>query len=102
MQRPACDEQTTPHSAGQLVGRRVGTIGQTGELERPADGTVAFCVRDALEPGVHRQVLLDGQLVVQVVDLGHHTATGTHCARGRRQWQTEHLDGPAVGNWPGR
>src|SRR4051812_19439354 len=69
-QRPA-DQQPPAHAAAELGDLRLAPRAEVGEGERSLDRLLALAAGHAVEVAEDEQVLLDGQRLVEVVELRH-------------------------------
>ena len=85
---PARDQQPPAHAARELVDLRVAAVGQVGDRRARARPPPPLRARHAVEVREHEQVLLDGQLDVEVVELRDdaHLARAPAWSRAGSSW----------------
>ena len=93
--RPAGDGEPPLHAARQRLHRAVAALLQLGEGEEFVDPFVDDLARHAEVAAVDEQVLVDGQLVVEVVLLGHDPETRPDLGPFGGRVEAEHLQGAA-------
>ena len=84
----AGQQQAPAHPAGELVDRVRAAVAQAGEVERAVDGGAD--VVDPVEPREDSEVVLDGDVDVEVVELGDDAHFGPGRLRLTRQLVPEH------------
>ena len=96
VEQPAGDEQPPAHAARELVDGVVAAIEQARKPERTIDGRGD--VADAVEAREHLQVLLDGDVDVEVVELRDDAHLGPGLLGPLRQLVIEHPEHALVGD----
>ncbi len=98
VEQAARDHQPSLHTAGKLADLLVPLLGQFHELEQ-LDGFGTCDPRfDPVVARVDQEVVEDGDLLVQIVLLGHHGHTGLDTPRFRNDRHTENIESsPADG-----
>ena len=92
----AGQQQPPPHPAGELVDRVAAAVAQAGEVERPVDRGAD--VLDPVEAGEDREVVLDGDVDVEVVELGDDAHLRARRLRFAGQLVAEHPQLALVGD----
>ena len=94
------EQQAAAHPARELVDRVLAAVGQARELERPVDR--GGDVGDAVEPREDREVVLDRDVDVEVVELrddAHHARGRVFACRGSSNSSTRSSPESAIA-WP--
>ena len=92
----AGEQQAPAHAAGELVDGVAAALAQAGQVERPVDRGAD--VRHAVEARVHREVVLDRDVDVEVVELRHDAHLGPGRLGVAGQLVAEHAQLARVGD----
>ena len=93
---PPGEQQAAAHSAGELVDRVPAAVAQAGEAERPVNRRAD--VGHPVEAGEDREVVLDGDVDIEVVELGNHAHLGAGGLGVQRKLVPEHPQLARVGD----
>ncbi len=96
MDEAAGEQQPPPHPAGELVDGVAAAVAQAGQVEAAVDGGAD--VLDPVEPRVDGEVVLDGDVDVEVVELGDDAHLRPRRLRLAGQLVAEHPQLAAVGD----